>query len=115
MAKKQAEAPRAPASEPVEEAPEQGFNAYAAVIEGDGDPRAPRLTEAWQAIKAVLADGQTHPLDHLTAAAPDLADGTLRSLLQHAIEAGKVSSIVDGRAERRAGRGRPARKYRQPH
>lgn len=96
---------------PASDTPQQGFDAFATVIENDGDPRAPRITDGWKAIKAVLADGKVHPLADLLAAASDLAESSVRILLKSAIDAGKVDIVYNERKGRKTS-GRAPREYR---
>lgn len=92
--------------------PEARVDPYAAVIENDGSPLAPRLSAAWEGILSLLADGERHTFPELMDASGDLAAGTVRQLLKAAIDADRVQVIYDGRAARRSGTGREARKYR---
>lgn len=91
--------------------PDTTFDPATLVVEHGGHPRAPRLTVAWEAIQAVLADGKVHSFEDLMAVS-DLAENSVRSLLASAISTGKVRAIYDDRQARRTGAGRPSRKYR---
>ena len=100
-----------PAARPRRKHVDERVDPYEVVIENNGTDRAPRLSAAWEAIQAVLADRKAHTFDECMVAAGDLAENTVRILLKTAIEAGKVAAIYDERAARRSG-GRAARKYR---
>ncbi|WP_353816287.1 hypothetical protein [Agromyces sp. SYSU T00266] len=107
--RKTTEPTEAPANE---DAPQQGFNAFLTVIELDGDARAPRMTEGWEAIKEVLSDREVHPLEDLVTAASGLAENSVRKLLRSAIDAGKVVVVYNERKGRRTTTGRAPREYR---
>lgn len=96
------------------EAPEQEdrFDAYDTVITDGGDPKAPRMSKAWTAMHELMTGGKPRTIEELTAVT-DLAEKTVRGLLDTAIRAGKVEWIVDGR-QARSKPGRIARKYRIP-
>lgn len=95
------EAPEAPASSTVEvpalkrqrimrkKSDKASYDPNERVIAGDGDPRAPRLSAAWQAVQAVLADGEAHRLRELVDAT-DLKYNSVQALVSTAVKAGKV-------------------------